>query len=126
MEESESLIVAWICLAQRQNGGGVGVDGESLASIHASPAVRQQWLERLQEELKAKTYRPSPVRRVMIPKSSGGERPLGIPTVKDRVVPTAVYLVLRPIGEADFPPRSYGFRPKRQAQVIERTGLSAR
>ena len=112
--------------AQRQNGGGVGVDGETLASIHASPAVRQQWLDRLLEELKAKTYRPSPVRRVMIPKSSGGERPLGIPTVKDRVVPTAVYLVLRPIGEADFPPRSYGFRPKRQAQVIERTGLSAR
>lgn len=59
--------------AQRQNGGGVGVDGETLASIHASPSVRQQWLDRLQEELKTKTYRPSPVRRVMIPKSSGGK-----------------------------------------------------
>lgn len=101
--------------AQRQNGGGVGVDGETLASIHASPSVRQQWLDRLQEELKTKTYRPSPVRRVMIPKSSGGERPLGIPTVKDRVVQTAVSLVLMPIWEADFHPRSYGFRPQRRA-----------
>ena len=101
--------------AQWRNGGGEGVDGESLASIHASPAVRQQWLDRLQGELKTKTYRPSPVRRVMIPKSGGGERPLGIPTVKDRVVQTAVYLLLMPILEADFHPRSYGFRPKRRA-----------
>jgi group II intron reverse transcriptase/maturase len=101
--------------AQWKNGGQAGVDGESLGSIHASPAVRQRWLDRLQEELKAKTYRPSPVRRVMIPKSSGGERPLGIPTVKDRVVQTAVYLMLMPIWEADFHPRSYGFRPKRRA-----------
>jgi RNA-directed DNA polymerase len=66
---------------QRQNDGEAGVDGQSLAAIHASPAVRQQWLDRLQEELKTKTYRPSPVRRVMIAKSGGGERPLGIPTV---------------------------------------------
>jgi group II intron reverse transcriptase/maturase len=101
--------------AQWKNGGQAGVDGETLASIHASPDVRQQWLDRLQEELKTKTYRPSPVRRVMIPKSSGGERPLGIPTVKDRVVQTAVSLMLMPIWEADFHPRSYGFRPKRRA-----------
>jgi RNA-directed DNA polymerase len=101
--------------AQRRNGGGAGVDGETLASIHATPAVRQQWLDRLREELKTKTYRPSPVRRVLIPKDSGGERPLGIPTVKDRVVQTAVYLLLMPIWEADFHPRSYGFRPKRRA-----------
>ena len=101
--------------AQRRNGGQAGVDGESLASINASPAARQQWLDRLQTELKTKTYRPSPVRRVMIPKSSGGERPLGIPTVKDRVVETALCLMLMPIFEADFHPRSYGFRPKRRA-----------
>lgn len=101
--------------AQWRNGGQAGVDGESLAFIHASPAARQQWLDRLQRELKAKTYRPSPVRRVMIPKSSGGQRPLGIPTVKDRVVQTAVCLLLMPIWEADFHPRSYGFRPKRNA-----------
>ena len=66
---------------QRRNGGAAGVDGETLTTITADPAQRQQWLDRLQEELKTKTYRPSPVRRVMIPKSSGGERPLGIPTV---------------------------------------------
>jgi RNA-directed DNA polymerase len=101
--------------AQLRNGGQAGVDGQSLASINAQPANRQQWLERLQAELKAKTYRPSPVRRVMIPKRSGGERPLGIPTVKDRVVQTALCLLLMPIWEADFHPRSYGFRPKRRA-----------
>ena len=100
---------------QLRNGGAAGVDGEPLASIHATPATRQQWLDRLQEELKARTYRPSPVRRVKIPKSSGGERPLGIPTVKDRVVQTAVCLLLMPILEADFHPSSYGFRPKRRA-----------
>ena len=100
---------------QRRNGGAAGVDGQSLAAITADPARRQQWLDCLREELKTKTYRPSPVRRVMIPKSSGGERPLGIPTVKDRVVQTAVYLLLMPIGEADFHPRSYGFRPQRRA-----------
>jgi group II intron reverse transcriptase/maturase len=100
---------------QRRNGGEAGVDGESLASIHASPAAREQWLDRLQEELRTRTYRPKPVRRVMIPKSGGGERPLGIPTVKDRVVQTAVFLLLMPIFEADFHPRSYGFRPKRRA-----------
>jgi len=100
---------------QQRNGGAAGVDGQSVASITADPAQRQQWLDRLQQELKTKTYRPSPVRRVMIPKSSGGERPLGIPTVKDRVVQTAVYLLLMPIWEADFHPRSYGFRPQRRA-----------
>ncbi len=100
---------------QQRNGGAAGVDGQSVASFTADPARRQQWLDRLQQELKTKTYRPSPVRRVMIPKSSGGERPLGIPTVKDRVVQTAVSLLLMPIWEADFHPRSYGFRPRRRA-----------
>jgi len=101
--------------AQRRNGGEAGVDGESLADIHASPQVREQWLARLREELQTKTYRPQPVRRVKIPKSGGGERPLGIPTVKDRVVQTALCLRLMPIFEADFHPRSYGFRPQRRA-----------
>jgi RNA-directed DNA polymerase len=102
--------------AQRRNGGEAGVDGETLAAICADPRVQQQWLKGLREELQAKTYRPSPVRRVTIPKRGGGERPLGIPTVKDRVVQTALSLVLMPIFEADFHPRSYGFRPKRRAQ----------
>lgn len=102
---------------QVQNGGQAGVDDETLTAINAN---RQQWLENLQRELKTKTYRPGPVRRVMIPKSSGGERPLGIPTVKDRVVQTAMYLLLMPIWEADFHERSYGFRPKRRAhQAID-------
>jgi RNA-directed DNA polymerase len=105
---------------QIRNGGASGVDGETLESINATPQKRQQWLERLREELKTKRYRPSPVRRVMIPKSSGGERPLGIPTVKDRVVQTAVCMLLMPIWEADFHPQSYGFRPKRRAhQAID-------
>jgi len=97
---------------QFRNDGGAGVDGESLAAI--KPKARQ-WLEQLREELRTKKYRPSPVLRVMIPKSSGGLRPLGIPTVKDRVVQAALCLMLMPIWEADFHPRSYGFRPKRRA-----------
>ena len=99
--------------AQLRNNGEAGVDGESLASVKSK---RREWLEQLQKELETKTYRPSPVLRVMIPKRSGGQRPLGIPTVKDRVVQTALYLVLMPIWEADFHSRSYGFRPKRRAQ----------
>jgi RNA-directed DNA polymerase len=102
--------------AQLENGGAAGVDGEELAAINATPDVRQQWLERLRTELQTKTYRPSPVRRVWLAKSNGGKRPLGIPTVRDRVVQMAVYLVLMPIWEADFHPRSFGFRPKRRAQ----------
>jgi RNA-directed DNA polymerase len=106
--------------AQIRNGGEAGVDGERLESINASPETRQQWLDRLQAELKTKRYRPSPVRRVMIPKSGGGQRPLGIPTVKDRVVQSAACLLLMPIWEADFHPQSYGFRPKRRAhQAID-------
>lgn len=105
---------------QTRNGGAAGVDGETVETINQTPEKRQQWLERLREELRTKSYRPSPVRRVMIPKSSGGERPLGIPTVKDRVVQTAVCMLLMPIWEADFHPHSYGFRPKRRAhQAID-------
>jgi retron-type reverse transcriptase len=98
-----------------RNGGAPGVDGESLAHITAAPDRQARWLDALQMELKDKTYRPAPVRRVFIPKSNGGQRPLGIPTVKDRVVQMAALLVLGPIFEADFHPRSYGFRPGRNA-----------
>jgi len=108
-------VLATALEAQIRNNGQAGVDGETIASITVSPENKQQWLNRLQEELKARSYRPSPVRRVMIPKSSGGQRPLGIPTVKDRVVQTALTLILMPIWEADFHPQSYGFRPRRRA-----------
>ena len=102
------------------NKGGPGVDGQSLEAILADSESRKQWLDTLQEELKTKRYRPSPVLRVFIAKSDGGQRPLGIPTVKDRVVQMAATLVLMPILEADFHPRSYGFRPRRNAhQAIE-------
>jgi group II intron reverse transcriptase/maturase len=108
-------VLATALEAQIRNNGQAGIDGESLASIKASPEKKQQWLLGLQEELRTKSYRPKPVRRVMIAKSNGGQRPLGIPTVTDRVVQTALTVLLMPIWEADFHPHSYGFRPKRRA-----------
>jgi RNA-directed DNA polymerase len=95
----------------RANAGAAGVDEETLAQIEASGLER--WLAGLREELVSKTYRPRPVRRVMIPKPGGGERPLGIPTIRDRVVQTAAKLVLEPIFEADFEDSAYGYRPGR-------------
>jgi RNA-directed DNA polymerase len=95
-----------------RNGGAPGTDGQSIAAVTASEQTRNQWLETVQRELQNKTYRSSPVRRVYIPKNNGGKRPLGIPTVKDRVVQMAALLVLAPIFEADFHPNSFGFRPR--------------
>ena len=87
----------------RDNAGAPGVDGQSFAQIEA--AGLGEWLSGLREELRTKTYRAQPVRRVMIPKPGGGERPLGIPTIRDRVVQTAAKLLLEPIFEADFDPQ---------------------
>src|SRR5580692_2767747 len=97
----------------RVNKGAPGVDGVTFAQIEA--AGLEDWLARLGEELRAKTYQCQPVRRVMIPKPGGGERPLGIPTIRDRVVQTAAKLVLEPIFEADLDPAAYGYRPRRSA-----------
>ncbi len=98
----------------KSNRGSSGVDGVTFEQIEASG--RAEWLERLGKELHDKTYKPDPVRRVMIPKPGGGERPLGIPTIRDRVVQTAAVMVLEPIFEADFLDEAYGYRPKRSAQ----------
>jgi RNA-directed DNA polymerase len=95
------------------NAGAPGVDGRTFEHIEASGL--QEWLAGLREDLVARTYRPMPVRRVMIPKPGGGERPLGIPTIRDRVVQTAAKLVLEPIFEADFEDSAYGYRPRRGA-----------
>ena len=97
----------------RANEGAPGVDGMTFATIEAEGL--EKWLAGLREDLIAKTYRPEPVRRVMIPKPGGGERPLGIPTIRDRVVQTAAKLVLEPIFEADLDPSAYGYRPGRGA-----------
>src|SRR6266568_2066631 len=103
----------------RTNAGAPGVDGKTFAAIEASGL--EEWLAGLREELVSKAYRPDPVRRVTIPKPGGGERPLGIPTIRDRVVQTAAKLVLEPIFEADFEDSAYGYRPVRGAVVVRAT-----
>jgi RNA-directed DNA polymerase len=103
----------------RSNRGAAGVDRVTLVAVEGYGVDRM--LRELRDDLRSGRYRPSPVRRVEIPKSGGGRRPLGIPTVRDRVAQQAVKLVLEPIFEADFLSCSYGFRPKRSAlQAMER------
>ncbi|MBZ2179197.1 MAG: group II intron reverse transcriptase/maturase [Acidobacteria bacterium] len=97
----------------KANGGAPGVDGESFAMIERHG--RTDWLNGLERELRTQTYQAKPVRRVMIPKPGGGERPLGIPSIRDRVVQTAAKLLLEPIFEADLEPNVFGYRPGRSA-----------
>jgi len=112
-------ILAHAYALSKANGGAPGVDGVRFEDIEAYG--RERFLAQLRDELLEKRYRPDAVLRVMIPKANGGERPLGIPTVKDRVAQAAAKLVLEPIFEADFTDNAYGYRPRRSAQDAVRT-----
>lgn len=116
-------VTRWDVLAEayrrcRRNRGAPGVDGESFADIDA--AGRDQWLERLQQELQAKTYQPQPLLRVWIPKANGGERPLAVPCIRDRVAQMAVLLVIGPIFEPDLSRQQYAFRSGVDAKMALR------
>jgi RNA-directed DNA polymerase len=104
---------AWIEV--KANGGECGIDGVSIADIEFSGV--EELLAEIAENLREKVYRPKPVRRVYIPKPDGSKRPLGIPTIRDRIVQQACRIVIEPLFEAVFEDCSYGFRPKRGAQT---------
>lgn len=109
----EDILLHAYALA-KANDGAPGVDGESFQDIESGG--REEWLNGLRKDLHDKTYQPQPVRRKMIAKPGGGERALGIPTIRDRVAQTAAKLILEPIWEADLEPNAYGYRPRKSAQ----------
>ncbi len=105
------LAFAYECC--KANGGAAGVDGQTFEDIEAYGTER--WLDELAQELKSRTYRPLPVRRVYIPKPDGKQRPLGVPAIRDRAAEMAAVLVLEPIFEADLQPEQYAYRRDRSA-----------
>jgi len=111
LHREDVLAYAYACC--RAHGGAPGVDGQTFEDIEAYGV--QRWLGELTKELRGKAYRPQPVRRVWIPKADGTRRPLGVPTIRDRVVQTAALVVLEPIFEADLPPEQHAYRPGRSA-----------
>ncbi len=115
---SREDILAWADVRCRANDGAPGVDGQSFADIESSG--REQWLSELAQELRNKTYRPSAVRRVWIPKADGQQRPLGIPTIRDRVVQMAFVLVVEPILDEDLQPEQHAYRAGHDAHQAVR------
>src|SRR5215471_10646500 len=111
MHRQDVLVFAYECC--KANGGAPGVDGQRFEDIEEYGV--EEWLDELAQELRGRTYRPQPVRRVWIPKPDGKQRPLGVPAIKDRVAQMAVVLVLGPIFEADLQPEQYAYRADRSA-----------